>query len=241
MIDSEEEIINFQKDFIDVVNEIRNINVFTFPVLTASLLYQNGKFVDEDFAKWACEASRQWNIFNFFTDSSVNSLSNCCRLKSDISDLYFNSIGGTALKVGSVKVGTINFARLAYTSSTEEEFLQKLKDIALDNLKLLDVVRNIIKRNVEKGLLPTFSHGLIDFDHLYNTTGINGLYEAMRSFDYVYFDSFGNAFYKEEAYSFGEKIFKVLHETIEDFTKDKDYKGNIEQVPKNVGTQWNNK
>ena len=172
MIDSEEEIIQFQKDFISVVNKIREVNVFTFPVLTASLLYQDDKFVDEDFAKWACEASRKWNIFNFFTDSSVNSLSNCCRLKSDITDLYFNSIGGTALKVGSVKVGTINFARLAYTSNSEEEFISKLEDIVIDDLKLLDVVRHIIKRNVEKGLLPTFSYGLIDFEHLYNTVGM---------------------------------------------------------------------
>ena len=32
MIDEEEEIIQFQKDFIDVINEIREENVFTFPV-----------------------------------------------------------------------------------------------------------------------------------------------------------------------------------------------------------------
>lgn len=240
MIDSEEEIIEFQKDFIRIVNEIREKNVFTFPVLTASLLYQNEKFVDEDFAKWACEASRKWNIFNFFTDSSVNSLSNCCRLKSDITELYFNSIGGTALKVGSVKVGTLNLARLAYQSKSEEEFLNLLEDLAFDNLKLLDVVRGIIKRNVEKGLLPSFSYGLVDFEHLYNTTGVNGVYEVMKSFGYTYTDDFGNTFYKPEAYTFGEKIFQVLHNTITEFTKDKDYKGNIEQVPKKVGTQWYN-
>lgn len=231
MIDSEEEIIEFQKDFIRIVNEIREKNVFTFPVLTASLLYQNEKFVDEDFAKWACEASRKWNIFNFFTDSSVNSLSNCCRLKSDITELYFNSIGGTALKVGSVKVGTLNLARLAYQSKSEEEFLNLLEDLAFDNLKLLDVIRGIIKRNVEKGLLPSFSYGLVDFEHLYNTTGINGVYEVMKSFGYTYTDDFGNTFYKPEAYAFGEKIFQVLHNTIAEFTKDKDYKGNLEQVP----------
>lgn len=235
MIDYEEEIIEFQKHFIRIVNEIREKNVFTFPVLTASLLYQDGKFVDEEFAKWACEASRKWNIFNFFTDSSVNSLSNCCRLKSDITDLYFNSIGGTALKVGSVKVGTLNLARLAYQSKNEEEFLELLKDLALDNLKLLDVVRGIIKRNVEKKLLPSFSYGLVDFEHLYNTTGINGIYETMKTFGYTESDDFGNIFYKQEAFDFGEKIFQVVHEVIQDFVKDKDYRGNIEQVPKKSG------
>ena len=231
MIDSEEEIINFQKDFIKVINDIREKNIFTFPVLTASLLYQEGKFVDEDFAKWACEASRKWNIFNFFTDSSVNSLSNCCRLKSDIRDLYFNSIGGTALKVGSVKVSTLNLARLAYQNKTEKDFLVALRDLVVKNLKLLDIIREIISRNVEKGLLPNFSFGLIDFDHLYNTCGVNGIYEVMKSFGYTFVDELGNTYYTDEAYDFGQKIFKVIHNTIADFALDKNYKINIEQAP----------
>lgn len=172
MIDEEEEIIQFQKDFIDVVNEIRETNIFTFPVLTASLLYINGKFVDEPFARWASEASRKWNLFNFFCDESVNSLSNCCRLRSDLTGLYCNSIGGTALKVGSVKVSTINLARLAYENQTEKDYLVALKEIVELNLKILDVQRSIIQRNIEKGLLPNFTSGLIDMSHLYSTTGI---------------------------------------------------------------------
>lgn len=231
MIDEEEEIIEFQKDFIKVINDIREKNIFTFPVLTASLLYQEGKFVDEEFAKWACEASRKWNIFNFFTDSSVNSLSNCCRLKSDIRDLYFNSIGGTALKVGSVKVSTLNLARLAYQNKTEKDFLVALRDLVVKNLKLLDIIRKIISRNVEKGLLPNFSFGLIDFEHLYNTCGINGIYEVMKSFGYTSVDELGNTYYNDEAYDFGQRIFKVIHNTIADFALDKNYKINIEQAP----------
>lgn len=235
MIDEEEQIIQFQKDFIDVVNEIREENVFTFPVLTASLLYVDNKFVDDAFARWACEASRKWNIFNFFTDSTVNSLSNCCRLKSDVTDLYFNSIGGTALKVGSVKVSTLNIARLAYQSNSEQEFLVKLRDLTELNLKILDVQRSIIKRNVEKGLLPSFSSGLVDFEHLYSTVGVNGIYEAIKTFGYTTTDEFGNTFYKDEAYALGRRIFNVIRTCIDNFSLDKDYKFNIEQVPKMCG------
>ena len=231
MIDEEEEIISFQKDFIDIVNKIREENIFTFPVLTASLLFQEGKFVDEDFAKWACEASRKWNLFNFFTDSTVNSLSNCCRLKSDVTDLYFNSIGGTALKVGSVKVCTLNIARLAYQSLTEQDFLIRLRDLTELNLKILDVQREIIKRNVDKGLLPSFSSGLVDFEHLYSTVGINGIYEAIKTFGYTRLDEFGNTYYTDEAYSLGRRIFEVIKNSINNFALDKDYKFNIEQVP----------
>ena len=232
MIDEEEEIIQFQKDFIDVVNKIREENVFTFPVLSASLLYQNGKFVDEDFAKWSCEASRKWNLFNFFTDSTVNSLSNCCRLKSDVTDLYFNSIGGSALKVGSVKVSTINIARLAYENkNNKNKFLEALKNLTELNLKILDAQRHIIMRNVEKGLLPNFSSGLIDFEHLYSTVGINGIYETIKTFGYTYVDEIGNTHYTEDAYKLGEDIFKVIRGCIDEFVKDKDYKVNIEQIP----------
>ena len=231
MIDEEEEIIEFQKDFIKVVNDIREKNIFTFPVLTASLLYVDGKFVDEDFAKWACEASRKWNLFNFFTDSTVNSLSNCCRLKSDVTDLYFNSIGGTALKVGSVKVSTLNIARVAYRAANEKDFLVKLRDLTDLNLKILDAQRAIIERNVEKGLLPSFSSGLVDFEHLYSTVGINGIYETMKTFGYVRNDEFGNTYYTDEAYALGRKIFNVIRNCINNFSLDKDYKFNIEQIP----------
>ena len=231
MIDEEDEIIEFQKDFIEVVNEIREENVFTFPVLTASLLYQDGKFVDEEFAKWACEASRKWNIFNFFTDSTVNSLSNCCRLKSDITDLYFNSIGGTALEVGSAKVSTLNIARLAYQSETEQEFLVKLRDLTELNLKILDVQRHIIARNVEKGLLPNISCGLMNLDAMYSTVGVNGIFETMKTFGYTEIDDFGNYSYTEQAYDLGQRIFKVIQNCIDNFALDKNYKINIEQVP----------
>ena len=231
MIDKEEEIIEFQKDFVNVINEIREKNIFTFPVMTASLLYVNNEFVDQEFAKWACEASRKWNIFNFFTDSTVNSLSNCCRLKSDVTDLYFNSIGGSALKVGSVKVSTLNIARLAYQSSSEQDFLIRLRNLTELDLKILDAQRSIIRRNVEKGLLPSFSSGLVDFEHLYSTIGINGIYEAIKTFGYIKKDELGNTFYTDEAFSLGKRIFAVIRNCIDNFSLDKNYKFNIEQVP----------
>lgn len=128
MIDAEEEIMQFQKWYMEEMAEIRSSNMFTFPVSTISLLRQNGKFVDENFAKWAIKHNMKWSDSNLFVDDSVNSLSNCCRLKSDIRDLgYFNSIGGTALKVGSVKVSTVNLARLALDTNSESEYLAELE------------------------------------------------------------------------------------------------------------------
>ena len=234
MIDKEEQIIEFQKWFMEEMAAIRTQNMFTYPVNTISLLRQNGKFVDEDFAKWAIKHNMIWSDSNIFVDDSVNSLSNCCRLKSDVRELgYFNSIGGTALKVGSVKVSTINLARLALDTNSEEEYLKELRIRTEVTLKVLDTIRHILKRNVEKKLLPNFTYGLIDFKYLYNTIGVIGFYETMKKFHYIKIDEMGNTFYKPQAYVFAEAIFNTIREVINNFieTYKCDYKINIEQIP----------
>ena len=242
MIDYEEEIIEFQKWYMKVMSNIRSENMFTFPVSTISLLVQKGEydlntldgFIDKEFAEWGIRHNMKWSDSNIFCDTSVNSLSNCCRLKSDIRDIgYFNSVGGTALKVGSIKVSTINLARIALDTKTEEEYLEELQHRVIVNLRALDCVRHIIKRNVEKGLLPNFTHGLVDFEHLYNTIGFIGIYETMKKFGYTYKDAFGNTYYNDKASEFGKKIFDTMRSTADAFIAENecDYKINTEQIP----------
>ena len=233
MIDYEEEIINFQKLFLTEMSEIRHQNMMTFPVSTISLLTdESGHFVDEEFARWACEHNRIWNDSNWFVDSSVTSLSSCCRLKNNIEELgYMNTIGGAALKVGRVKVSTINLARIAYETNNEQEYLTQLKNTLEINLKLLDCQRNIIQRNIEKGLLHTFDCKMIEMEYLYSSIGIMGIFETMKKFGYTYEDDFGNTYYKDEAFSFGKKIFKVIHNTKDLFLLDKNYHINLEAIP----------
>lgn len=89
IIDYVDEIREYQKAFMDVVGKVRSQCVMTFPVLTYALLRVDGKFVDEEFAKWCCERNMQWADSNFFVSDTVNSLSNCCRLKSNITDLGY--------------------------------------------------------------------------------------------------------------------------------------------------------
>ena len=225
-------IMEFQKMFLEVMSDIRSKNMFTFPVSSISMIYKDHKFEDEEFARWAIKHNMKWADSNLFTSDSVTSLSNCCRLKSNIEDLgFFSSIGGTALRVGSVKVSTINLARIAYETNTEQEYLIKLRDINELNLKVLDTVRHIIKRNHEKGLLPNYCDGLIDIDSQYNTIGVIGIFETMKKFGYVTVDEFGNHYYTKEADAFGKKIFDVITRGKEQFILDKDYKVSIEQIP----------
>lgn len=232
MIDEIEGIMDFQKIYLETMSKIRSKNMMTFPVNSISLVKKDGKFLDEDFARYACEHNMKWCDSNLFVDDSVTSLSNCCRLKSNIEDLgYFNSIGGTALKVGSVKVNTINLARLALEHQTEKEYLTALRELVELDLKALDCVRYIIQRNVEKNLLKNFSYNVVDFEHLYNTIGFIGIYETMKTFGYTKVDEIGNVYYTPEAEAFGKKIFDVIHNVKDIFGLDKDYKINCEAIP----------
>ena len=232
IIDYIDEIKEYQKAFMKVLSDTRRENLMTFPVVSFALLRQNGKFVDEDFAKWCCRHNMKWADSNIFVSEDVTSLSNCCRLKSNIKELgYFNSIGGSALEVGSVKVNTINLARLAYETTSEEEYLEALKGRVITCAKTLDVIRDIMKRNTEKGLLPNYALGIINMKSQYNTIGIIGVYEALQKFGYTYHDEFGNTYYKDEGVEFAKKILATITEIKDEFVKDKDYMMNIEQVP----------
>ena len=231
-IDYVDEFIEHQKIFMDVVSDIRSSNIFTFPVLTYSLLYQNGKFVDEEFARWCSDHNTVWNDSNFFQSSSVDTLSNCCRLLSSTRklDAFINSIGGTALSIGSVKVNTINLMRIAYESElNQKKYLNILKKRVLLCCKTLDVIRHIIKRNVEKGLLPNYCEGGIEMDKQYNTVGILGLFEVIEKFGMTYRDEFGNIYYSDEGIDFASQIFAVINEIKDSFTEE--YSTNIESVP----------
>ena len=233
-IDYVDEFMEHQKIFMEVVSKIRQENMFTFPVLTYSLLYKDGKFVDEEFARWCSDHNCKWNDSNFFVSGDVTTLSNCCRLLSDTSKLkgFINSIGGTALSIGSVKVNTINLVHIFYELGdevTEKKYLNLLKKRTTLCCKVLDRVRHIIHRNIEKGLLPNYCDGGVEMDKQYCTVGILGLYETMEKFGHIETDEFGNKFYTEKGIEFADKIFNVLNETKDNFTDE--YSFNIESVP----------
>ena len=196
VIDHIEDLIEAQKVFMEVVAEIRrNQNMFTYPVLTYSLLKRNdfkegeieemiktknwNIFVDQDFAKWCSTHNIEFSDSNFFCSDNVGILSNCCRLLSDTSklDAFINSIGGTALSVGSCRVSTINLVRIAYESEFDKnKYIKLLRQRVLLNCKALSSMRYILKRNIEKGLLPNYQDGAVELSKQFCTIG--GMYKC---------------------------------------------------------------
>ena len=263
LVDEVDEFIEHEKWFMETVSDIRSDNLFTFPILTYSLLKRSdiseeeaakmiknkdwNVFVDNDFARWCSDHNTVWNDSNFFMSSDVNTLSNCCRLLSDTSKLsaFINSVGGTALSIGSCVVNTINLMRIYYESAGDpDKFLDILWDKTLLCCQVLDRVRWIIKRNIDKGLLPNYSEGGVEMEKQYNTIGILALWEAVEAFGYIRYDEFENVYYTDEGIEFASKIFDVLNgvkdqffeldknlEKTNEFDFTEPYSFNIESVP----------
>lgn len=154
-----------------------------------------------------------------------------CRLLSDTSKLtaFINSIGGTALSIGSVKVNTINLMRIAYETNDVDKYIEHLTDRVELCCKILDTQRHIIKRNIEKGLLPNYTDGGVDMEKQYSTVGILGLYEVAKYFGYIDFDEFGNASWSDNGIEFATRIFDTINNVKDNFTSE--YSFNVESVP----------
>jgi len=236
VVDYIEDIIQFQKDFMDVVSQIREKQVFTFPVISFSLLYQDGKFVDEEFAKWAVDHNTKWMDANFYIGNDITVLSSCCRLANNIEDVnkkltgHVSSIGGSSVSIGSAKVSTQNLMRVALLSNKDEDkFFSVLKEITEINIKALDVQRGIMKRNIEKGLLPMYTYDLMKLENQFQTIGINGAYNAVKYMGHLKIDELGNEHWTEKGIEFMEKILNFINFKKDD--NDFSYSFNQEFIP----------
>lgn len=67
--------LSSRRSLMEVVSEIREENMFTYPVLTYSLYYKDGKFQDEEFARWCSNHNIKWSDSNFFVSDNIGILS----------------------------------------------------------------------------------------------------------------------------------------------------------------------
>ena len=159
-------------------------------------------------------------------------LTHNCRLLSDTSklDAFINSIGGTALSVGSCRVSTINLVRIAYESEFDKnKYIKILRQRVLLDCKALASMRHILKRNIEKGLLPNYQDGAVELSKQFCTIGGIGMYEVMDLFGLIDTDEFGCKSYSDEAIEFATKILDTINEVKDSF--ECDFTFNVEMIP----------
>ena len=232
VMDYIDEIIEHEKVFMETESEIRKQVFHTFPVYTYALLFQNGKFVDEEFARWCNKNNCNWYDSNFYIGDSVTNLASCCRMLNDISKQkqFQSSIGGSLVEIGSVKVSTINLMRIALEcNGDKDKFIEILKHRVKLNMEVLDCIRHIIQRNNEKGLLPKYLYCVINLEKQTTTNGRTAMYEAIRELGMTQVDKFGNVSYTDDGVAFACKIMDTVNELQDNAGYD--YNVSLEIIP----------
>ena len=185
------ESINWlQKDFLHWLNQERLKCILTFPVVSACLIYQDNKFLDNELYEYLCDEYSQGNSFFTYISDSADSLSSCCRLSSKIEKPQFNFTNGQLSEMtGSKNVITLNLNRII------QDWCKSIGGVPIvsnqhDSLKfyLINILERVYKYQIaynevlkdlyNADLLTVYKAGFIDMKKQYLTIGINGLNQA---------------------------------------------------------------
>ena len=150
---------------------------------------------------------------------------NCCRLRNDSEKMkeFFNSLGSGGVKIGSHRVCTINLPRLAYQSSTKEDFINNVLDKMELCRDILKAHRELLQHEINQGLLPLYSHGFIDLKTQFSTIGIIGFYEAM--------DILGCNILDDDNLPFAKQVVQAMNDKNDSFAQEDRVLYNLEQIP----------
>jgi ribonucleoside-triphosphate reductase len=185
-----------QQEFMQWFNDERTRCLLTFPVESFALVYKDGKFLDENSAKFVAEEYARGHSFFTYISDTVDSLSSCCRLKNKLQTKEFNFTNGNiGVQTGSKSVITLNLNRIIqdwFNTRKEKDsnFIFDKTDKHYDSLnkyvnKVLDRVykyhtayNELLWDMYNANLLPVYKAGFIDLNKQYLTIGLNGLNQA---------------------------------------------------------------
>jgi len=243
IIDELENIIMLQKMYWQWISDEREKQMFTFPVMTASLLFKNCNFLDEDSARFINKVNMKWQDTNLYLADSVDAVASCCRLQSSTKQIKLslmpnklagmaNSIGGSDLNIGSFKVITINLPRISLeTNGDIQQFFEILRKRLDLTMKALKAVRSLIEDRINKGLLPLYTFRLMNLDRQYGTIGITGVWEAASLIDGLTTKLVDGYQYTNDGIEFVDKVLNTISEETEEGRYIYGFTFNIEQVP----------
>lgn len=237
-----------QKEFMQWFNEERLRTIITFPVESVTLLYKDGKFEDEEMARFVAEEYARGHSFFTYISDSVDSLSSCCRLKNKIQTHEFNFTNGNmGVETGSKSVITLNLNRIVQDWARQPAKTQEQNNGVLDSsvnvprwtglkeyiVKILGRVykyhhayNEILWDMYDANLLPAYKAGFIALNKQYLTIGINGLNQAAEFLGIKCADN-------EEYKRFCQMVFSTIKEqnTLHNTTKGHKLTFNTECVP----------
>jgi len=188
-------VMELQKIFIEFFDKgdpESNGRPYRFPVITVCLSKKvNGidKIEDKKFLDYISKKDiYRYNIFV----SEGTKIASCCRLISDTEMMEMassvNSFGGSGLSMGSHRVVTIDFLRIALEANSLDEYYDLIKERADSASKILKAHKHLINTLADRGLQKFITNGIISMKRMFSTYGIIGLVEASE----VIKNKFGN-------------------------------------------------
>jgi ribonucleoside-triphosphate reductase len=217
-----------QRIFVEEMVKNLKDNPFTFPVMTAAMLYdeENGVIKDEEFFDWISEVSCDTGLFNFYVDSDTASLSSCCRLRNNLQEAsreYTNSFGVGGLDVGSHRVVTINLPQIAHLSEDWESFTRLLEYRVNMTHDILDVHRDTMQTLIDTGRLPLYKYKFMFLNKQFSTVGFIGMYEALEIMGFDITDKKG--------YERAHGVLDIINHMNEKRAQSTGHLYNLEQIP----------
>lgn len=212
--------------FFDKGDPLNNGVPYRFPVVTINLSKkeENGKIklMDEDFVKKIAKTEiYRYNVLV----SAGSKVASCCRLLSDQDMLEIggqvNSFGGAGISLGSHRVVTINFNRIALEATDYVDYTNRIVQRARDASMVLKAHKELLKDGVAMGTLPFVANGYMRLARMFSTIGVSGIYEAAQTME----SRFG---------PFDDVIggsLKILNREMAPLSKEFEIILNIEQIP----------
>jgi len=228
--DCNNEIGMIAKAFFDIMSDgDARGRPFTFPIPTINL---HKNFVwDDEVAKYIFEATAKYGTPSFqnFLNSDLDpesQYSMCCRLRIDKSQLIKASGGtfGAGNKTGSIGVVTLNLPRLAYEAKNEKELLESIEKYAIIAKESLEIKRELISKNLERGLMPYIKRYIGTFKNHFSTVGLVGGNEMCLNL-------IGKDITTDDGQALMERVLKFLQAQVARFQEETGNLYNMEQSP----------
>ena len=231
--DCKEEMDMINRAFIEVMIEgDANGRGFQYPIPTYSITQdfdwsptENNKLLFTMTAKYGTPYFSNY-INSDMKPSDVRSM--CCRLRLDLRELRKKSGGyfGSGESTGSIGVVTINMPRIAYLSTSKEDFyarLDRLMDISARSLK---IKRETITKLLDAGLYPYTKHYLGSFKNHFSTIGLVGMNETCLNARWIHEDLTHQA-----AQDFTEEVLNHMRNRLSDYQEQYGDLYNLEATP----------
>lgn len=163
-----------------------------------------------------------------FTVATTGILTHNCRLQLDKRELRRRGGGlfGSDEFTGSVGVVTINIPRIAYLSSDEDEFFNRLDRLLEVASRSLEIKRKIVERLYDEGLYPYTKRYLTNLDNHFSTIGLVGLNEACLNAKWV-----SQPLFDDNGRLFGLRVLDHMRKRIADFQETTGHLYNLEATP----------